>query len=102
MVVVSPNSSKATLPVAPSKLTLLIASIVAARADLASLALATVNAPAYLQVIWACAIVFVIARLAFWFGYRRHPLLRAPGMAATSYLNLGMILYVLYAICVGA
>ena len=50
----------------------------------------------YLQVLWACAIVFMIARLVFWFGYRRHPLFRAPGMSATAYLNLGMILYVLY------
>jgi hypothetical protein len=41
LVVLSPNSSNATLPDAPSKLTLLIASIVGARADLASLALAS-------------------------------------------------------------
>jgi hypothetical protein len=62
----------------------------------ASLALATVLSPARLQVLWACAIVFMIARLGFWFGYRKHPLFRAPGMSATAYLNLGMILYVLY------
>jgi hypothetical protein len=68
----------------------------------ASLALSTVLSPHYLQVLWACAIVFMAARLAFWFGYRRHPLLRAPGMSATAYLNLGMILYVLYAISSGA
>ena len=66
----------------------------------ASLALATVVERDYLQVLWACAIVFMAARLAFWFGYRRHPLLRAPGMSATAYLNLGMILYVLYAMFV--
>ena len=64
----------------------------------ASLALATVLDARHLQVLWACAIVFMIARLAFWFGYREHPLFRAPGMSATAYLNLGMILYVLYAI----
>lgn len=69
---------------------------------LASLALSTVLAPAYLQVVWACAIVFVVARLVFWAGYRMHPLLRAPGMAATAYLNLGMILFVLYRIFVSA
>jgi len=63
----------------------------------ASLALSTVLSPHYLQTLWACAIVFMVARLAFWFGYRKHPLLRAPGMSATAYLNLGMILYVLYA-----
>jgi hypothetical protein len=48
------------------------------------------------QVLWACATVFIIARLGFWFGYRKHPLLRAPGMSATAYLNLAMILHVLY------
>jgi uncharacterized membrane protein YecN with MAPEG domain len=67
----------------------------------ATLALSTVLDAHYLQALWACAIVFVTARLAFWFGYRKHPLLRAPGMSATAYLNLGMILYVLYAICFG-
>jgi uncharacterized MAPEG superfamily protein len=61
-----------------------------------SLALSTVVEGSHLQVIWACAIVFMVARLLFWFGYRIHPLLRAPGMSATAYLNLGMILYVLF------
>lgn len=64
----------------------------------ATLALATLVESHYLQVLWACAIVFVVARLVFWFGYRIHPLYRAPGMSATAYLNLGMILYVLYAL----
>lgn len=68
----------------------------------ATLALSTVVPFHYLQVIWACAIVFVIARCAFWLGYRTHPLYRAPGMAATSYLNLAIILYVLYHIAGGA
>src|SRR5690349_4646013 len=52
-----------------------------------SLALSTVIGAKHLQLIWACAIVFMIARLLFWFGYRIHPLLRAPGMSATAYLN---------------
>ena len=64
---------------------------------LATLALATVLPRNSLQVVWACTIVFVVARVVFWFGYRRHPRYRAPGMSATAYLNLGMILYVLYA-----
>jgi len=67
----------------------------------ASLALSTVLDAHYLQALWACAIVYMTARLAFRCGYRRHPLLRAPGMSATAYLNLGMILYVVYAICFG-
>jgi len=44
----------------------------------------TAPSPHYLQVLWACAIVYMVARLAFWFGYRKHPLLRAPGMSATA------------------
>lgn len=50
----------------------------------------------YLQVVWASTIVYLAARCVFWAGYRLHPLYRAPGMSATAYLNLGMILYVLY------
>lgn len=64
----------------------------------ASLALATLLERDYLQVLWACAIAFIAARQVFWMGYRIHPLYRAPGMSATAYLNLGMILYVLYAL----
>jgi len=62
----------------------------------ATLAFSTVVPLAYLQAIWACTIVFVVARLLFWAGYRINPLYRAPGMSATAYMNLGMILYVLY------
>lgn len=62
----------------------------------ASLALATLVPLRSLQVVWACAIWFVIARGVFWAGYRINPLYRAPGMAGTAYLNLFMILYVLY------
>jgi hypothetical protein len=69
---------------------------------MASLALATFVSAENLQVLWACAIVFMVARLVFWFGYRLHPLLRAPGMSATAYLNLGMILFVLYSLMNGA
>ena len=50
----------------------------------------------HLQVVWACTFVFVVARAVFWLGYRIDPLYRAPCMAATAYLNLGMILFVLY------
>ena len=48
------------------------------------------------QVVWACTFVFVVARAVFWLGYRIDPLYRAPCMAATAYLNLGMILFVLH------
>jgi len=63
---------------------------------IASLALSTVAPSQHLQVVWACAIVFVLARACFWVGYRLNPLYRAPGMAATAYMNLGMIAYVLF------
>ena len=62
----------------------------------ASLAVSTLVAFEHLQVVWAAAIVFVVARIVFWIGYRMHPLYRAPGFAATAYLNLAMIGYALY------
>jgi hypothetical protein len=61
-----------------------------------TLTLSTVVPLQHLQVLWACACVFVAARLGYWLGYRLNPLYRAPGMAATAYLNLGIILYVLF------
>jgi hypothetical protein len=67
----------------------------------ASLALSTVVPLHQLQVVWACAVVFVVARAVFWLGYRINPLYRAPGMSATAYMNLGMILYLLYRIVAG-
>jgi hypothetical protein len=67
----------------------------------ASLALSTLVPLQHLQVVWACTIVFIVARAAFWLGYRLNPLYRAPGMAATAYMNLGMLLYVLFRICIG-
>lgn len=66
----------------------------------ASLALSTIVPLPHIQIVWACAIVFVVARAAFWLGYRLDPLYRAPGMSATAYMNLGMILYVLFRIFV--
>jgi hypothetical protein len=61
-----------------------------------SLTLSTLVPLPRLNVVWACATVFAGARFAFWIGYRLDPLYRAPGMAATAYLNLGMIVYVVY------
>ena len=62
----------------------------------ASLAMSTIVPLQHLQVVCACAIVFVVARGVFWLGYRINPLYRAPGMSATAYMNLGIILYVLF------
>ena len=63
---------------------------------IASLSLSTIVPLHRLQVVWACVVVFVVARAIFWLGYRINPLYRAPGMSATAYLNLGMILYLLF------
>ena len=54
----------------------------------AALAVAAAARGDELGIVAAAAIVFVFARAAFWIGYRRNPLFRAPGMAATSYLNV--------------
>ena len=67
----------------------------------ATLALSTVVPLHHLQVVWACAIVFVAARAAFWLGYRLDPLYRAPGMSATAFMNLGMILCVVFYLLTG-
>jgi hypothetical protein len=63
---------------------------------IASLGLSTVVPLQHLQVVWVCALVFVVARAGFWLGYRINPLYRASGMSATAYMNIGMVAYVLY------
>jgi hypothetical protein len=57
----------------------------------ALLALSVLLPARWLSVVPAETITFVIARLVFWFGYRIHPLYRAPGFSSTAYLNLGML-----------
>ena len=44
-----------------------------------------------MPIVAVAASVFVFARIAFWIGYRIDPLYRAFGMAATLYLNLGLL-----------
>lgn len=61
-----------------------------------TLALSTFLTAISIKLIAALTILYVLARIAFWVGYRIDPLYRAPGMAATSYLNLGILLAVLY------
>jgi hypothetical protein len=58
----------------------------------ASLALAATAPGERLGLIPAASVTFVVARLAFWAGYRINPLYRAFGMAATIYLNLLLFL----------
>jgi uncharacterized MAPEG superfamily protein len=52
----------------------------------AALAVAASSRGDQLGIIAAASLVFVAARIAFWIGYRIHPLYRAFGMAGTSYL----------------
>ncbi|HMJ94026.1 MAG TPA: MAPEG family protein [Allosphingosinicella sp.] len=56
-----------------------------------SLGLAANLPPERMTIVAAAAIVFVVARLCFWIGYRIEPLYRAFGFAATAYLNLGLL-----------
>jgi len=51
---------------------------------------------AQMRIIPAAVIVFIVARMAFWVGYRIHPLYRAFGMAATAYLNVGLLGFALW------
>jgi hypothetical protein len=59
-------------------------------------ALSTVLPIEKISYVAAVAITFVVCRIAFWIGYRIHPLYRAPGFASTAYLNLGMFIAVLW------
>ena len=61
-----------------------------------TLALSTLVPIHFLQIIWACAITFVIGRFLFWAGYHKNPLYRAPSLSSVAYMNLFIILYVLY------
>jgi len=61
-----------------------------------TLALSVNVTASQMRAIPAVAIVFVVARIAFWVGYRINPLYRAFGMAATGYLNVGILAFVLW------
>ena len=57
----------------------------------ASLGLAASLPAGQMRAIAAAAVWFVVARTAFWIGYRIDPLYRAFGFASTAYLNAGLI-----------
>lgn len=56
------------------------------------LGLAASLPPEWMGVVRAAAITFFACRIAFWIGYRIHPLHRAFGFSSTAYLNLGLLL----------
>ena len=56
-----------------------------------SLALAVNLSAQRLPIVGAAAITFAFMRIAFWIGYRIHPLYRAFGFAGTAYLNFGLL-----------
>jgi amino acid permease len=61
-----------------------------------TLALAVNLTAEQMRAIPAVTVVFIAARIAFWIGYRIHPLYRAFGMAATGYLNVGLLVFALW------
>src|SRR5262245_42804987 len=60
------------------------------------LALAASLPAEQMRIVPAAVIVFVAARIAFWIGYRIHPLYRAFGFASTMYLNLGLLIWAMW------
>ncbi len=59
---------------------------------MATLAVAA-SAGARMGVISAAAAIFIVARIAFWIGYRIDPLYRAFGMSSTAYLSVALGIY---------
>ncbi len=57
------------------------------------LALLTVLPPESLRVIPVLVLLFVVARVVYWVGYVRDPLLRTTGFVATFYPNIAVLLY---------
>ena len=62
----------------------------------ATMALSVNATSAEMSLIPAATIVFVCARMAFWIGYRIHPLYRAFGMGATAHLNVGLLAFAIW------
>jgi uncharacterized membrane protein YecN with MAPEG domain len=63
----------------------------------AMLALSVATAPVRMGMVVALGLTFAVARIAFWIGYLRAPLLRAPGMAATFLVTIVALVGALWA-----
>jgi hypothetical protein len=63
----------------------------------ASLAVAASAGGDQVSIVAAGAVTFIIARLAFWTGYRIRPVYRAAGFASTFYLNMILFGYAIWA-----
>jgi hypothetical protein len=61
-----------------------------------TLTLSTLLSADSVKVIAALTTVFIIARVLFWIGYRINPIYRAFGMAATAYMNVGILATCVY------
>lgn len=59
------------------------------------LALAMRVDAASLGVVTLVVILFSVGRLLFWLGYLIHPFARAPGMAMTLNVNLGLVIWLI-------
>lgn len=66
-----------------------------------TMAMSTVLNPDQMRIIPSVATVFVVARVAFWIGYRINPMYRAFGMGATGYLNLCILAFTTWKIISG-
>lgn len=65
----------------------------------ATMALSTfLDDGASMRVVPILTIIFVLARIVFWVGYLRDPILRSPGMAATGAPIIVTLAYVVYRI----
>ncbi|HEY9632236.1 MAG TPA: MAPEG family protein [Coleofasciculaceae cyanobacterium] len=68
---------------------------------IANLILSTFLDANTIKLIPILAMVFVLGRLAFWFGYLKNPLYRAFGMGVTLYPTAAVLLYDAYRVLVG-
>jgi uncharacterized membrane protein YecN with MAPEG domain len=67
----------------------------------ALLAVSAVASPLRMTMVAALGLTFAVARIAFWIGYLRAPLLRAPGMSATFVVTVLVIVWAMFGLLPG-